>query len=133
MYPTLNNGDFLIASKISYLANTSPERKDVVIFNTKLENSKVLIKRVIGLPGDRIRVTQGHLFVNGELQEEEYINGKVTEGEIDEVVDEGKVFVMGDNRGNSLDSRFPQVGQVNQKDIIGKIVVGLKPFMTKFS
>jgi signal peptidase I len=105
MVPTLEVGDRVLANKFIYRF-TEPERGDIVVFDS-VENDDTLIKRVVGVEGDEIRVQGGLLFVNGETQEEPYLNeeepfrgyyGPLT-------VPEGHVFVMGDNRGNSADSR----------------------------
>ena len=91
--------------------------------------TKSLIKRVIAVEGDSIEITNGEVFLNGEKLEENYINGSDTFGDIIiEKIPKGKVFVMGDNRGNSLDSRDSQIGLVDTKDIKGKAILKIYPF-----
>lgn len=137
MNPTLHNKDMLLLDKISYKVH-SPNRRDVVAFKTDLEfpegvwkdlgMKKNLVKRVIGLPGDEIRVKDGEVYINGEKQKEDYIADGVTDGEIDTIVPEGHLFVMGDNRLFSNDSRREAVGFVKIDSIIGRITVRLFPF-----
>ncbi|MDQ3966171.1 MAG: signal peptidase I [Actinomycetota bacterium] len=106
MIPTLEVGDRVLANKFVYRF-AGPERGDIVVFEGVGGEDPALIKRVVGVTGDEIRVQDGALLVNGEPQEEPYLNeespsrdfyGPVT-------VPEGHVFLMGDNRGNSSDSR----------------------------
>jgi signal peptidase I len=107
MVPTLEVGDRVLANKFIYRF-TEPERWDIVVFDSVDEDDdQTLIKRVVGVAGDEIQVQGGVLYVNDEAQEEAYLN------DVDQsrsfygptVVPEGHIFVMGDNRGNSADSR----------------------------
>jgi len=123
MYPTFNDNNFLITTR-AYLQHEF-NHGDVVVFNsTKLH--KVLIKRIIGVGGDTIKLENGQVYRNGKVLNEYYINNKVTET-LEIKVLPGTYFVMGDNRQNSLDSRFEMVGLINQKDIIGKVVFRVFP------
>lgn len=126
MNPTLKNGNYLLANRLAYNSHM-PKHGDIIIFKSNLKNSKVLIKRVIAIQGDNVKVQNGEVYVNGEKLKENYINGNFTSGEIDETIQDNKVFVMGDNRGNSLDSRYDEIGQVSIDNIIGKICVGIYP------
>ena len=110
MVPTLQVGDRFLANKFVYHL-TDPERGDIVVFDSVDEDvDEALVKRVVGLPGNVVRVEGGTLFVNGEPQDEPYLNTDVvpdlTPPYGPTTVPEGKVFVLGDNRGNSGDSRF---------------------------
>lgn len=106
MVPTLEVGDRLFVNRFIYHF-TEPKRGDIVVFSS-LESDDDLIKRVVGVPGDRVSFRKGVLKVNGEVQEEPYINKEHPDRGIYKPVKvpEGEVFVMGDNRANSHDSRF---------------------------
>lgn len=132
MYPTLEEKDYLIINRVAYNKKL-PEKKDIIVFKTELlqDNGKKkdLVKRVIGLPGDHVKITDYQVYINGELLEEDYLSSTViTEGNIDITIPEGSIFVMGDNRQHSMDSRDPDVGLVKIEDIMGKVVVRLLPF-----
>jgi signal peptidase I len=106
MVPTLQIGDRVLANKFIYRL-TKPKRGDIVVFDGVEGSEDTLIKRVVGVGGDRIRVKGDTLYVNGEAQEEPYVNKKIPSGDSYpmERVPRGYIFVMGDNRGNSADSR----------------------------
>ncbi len=137
MYPTLEENDYLIINKMAYKSDI-PERGDIVVFKSELmqENGKKkdLVKRIVAVEGDTIKVTEGEVYVNGEMLDEEYINGDYTDGYVDIEVPKGYVFAMGDNRPNSLDSRDSRVGIVPVDHIVGKVGIRLFPFdkITKF-
>ncbi len=132
MMPTLQEFNFLFLSKQSYRFG-EPKHGDIVVFHTDLKtpsgDEKMLIKRVIGLPGDTITIEDGKVYLNGELQEEPYTMEDYTSGYVkDVVIPEGSLFVMGDNRQNSIDSRDPDVGVIKIDDVYGKAVFRLYPF-----
>ena len=106
MVPTLEVGDRLFVNRFIYRF-TEPHRGDIVVFDSP-ESDDELIKRVVAVPGDRVRVANGVLKLNGEVQEEPYVKPQFPDGSVygPTRVPEGEVFVMGDNRGNSRDSRF---------------------------
>ncbi len=127
MYPTLENDDYLIISKQAYKIG-EPERGDIVVFPHEegYGDDPLYIKRVIALPGDHLEIEDGKVYINGDLQQEDYINGNFTEGDIDYVIPEDEIYVMGDNRGNSSDSRA--FGTVDIEDVTGEVLVRLYPF-----
>jgi signal peptidase I len=122
MVPTLEVGDRVFVNKFVYRF-AGPERGDVVVFKSVEDGEEELIKRVVGVPGDEVMVRNGVLFVNDQRWEESYVNGELRDGSFfgPMTVPEGKVFVMGDNRGNSRDSRF--FGPVSMENIEGKAFV----------
>lgn len=141
MLPTLQIGDHLLVNKFIYglripflgqriFAFHSPEREDVIVFIYPQDPSKDFIKRVEGLPGDRIEIRNKTLFINGEKVDDshahyESIAPRLARTPRDNfpsfVVPEGQVFVMGDNRDHSHDSRF--WGTVPIRDILGKAFI----------
>lgn len=118
MDPTLKVGDSALATKFAYRF-AEPERGDVVLFEGP--DGAPTIKRVVGVAGDKIAVRDGVLFVNGEKTREGYVDYNLTDstffGPTD--VPEGHVYVMGDNRSNSLDSR--SYGPVPEADLLGEV------------
>lgn len=136
MENTFFEGDYLFVSKKSYTWFGEPSRGDVVVFQSELElgngNKKLLIKRVIGLPGDTISIANGVVYVNGEALDEPYTKDGYTGSEmLEETVPEGSYFCMGDNRQNSADSRDPRIGFVKKEALKGKVIVRLWP-ISKF-
>lgn len=127
MNTTLNDKDYLVINKLAYL-NKGPKRGDLIVFKSNLVdyegNNKDLIKRVIGLPGDNLKIKSGKVYVNNK---EFNINDIYTSGDIDIVVLENKVFVMGDNRGDSVDSRNKEVGTINIDNIVGQVLCRVYP------
>ena len=93
------------------------------------EKPKNLIKRIIALPGETIEIKGGEVYIDGAQLREDYLPGEAISGEMDAVtVPEGQLFVMGDNREYSEDSRSPRVGTTEQSTIVGKVIVRLYPF-----
>ncbi len=134
MYPTLKPNDYLIMNRVAY-HNNPIHYLDVIVFESELplegEDSvakKDLVKRVIGLEGDHIVVSQDKVYRNDEELDEPYIKDGITDRDIDVIVPENHIFVMGDNRLNSSDSRDERVGMVSEDSIIGKVVLRLFPF-----
>lgn len=131
MENTLSNGDNLIIDKISYRFR-DPERFEVVVFPYKLDEKTFFIKRVIGLPGETVYIdAKGTIYINGEKLEENYgreviANPGLASSEITLADDE--YFVLGDNRNNSEDSRFDDVGNIKRSDLIGRAWVRIYPF-----
>ena len=117
MLPTLHNRERLLVSKIQYYYR-EPLQGEVVVFEATADRD--FIKRVIAVSGDEVRVDLDGVYVNGERISESYVLDKANETYGPVVVPEGSVFVMGDNRNNSLDSRSPSVGFIEIERIKGK-------------
>ena len=122
MVPTLEVGDRVFVNKFIYRFS-EPQRGDIVVFESMEGDEEDLIKRIVGLPGDRVAVLDGVLFVNSERWEEPYVNEQFPDNSSygPTTVPEGGVFVMGDNRTNSRDSRF--FGAVSREKIEGEAFV----------
>ena len=119
MRPTLEHGEFVLVSKLSYLFGEY-QRGDIIVFHFPLDPEEELVKRVIGLPGDRVLVQNSQVFVNGILLNEDYIaQAPLYSGEW--VVMDGQLFVLGDNRNNSNDSK--DWGLLPQENVVGKAVL----------
>lgn len=129
MSPNFKNNDIVILDKISYHF-MDVKRNDVI--SLYYDDTKYLIKRVIGLPGEIVEFKNSNLYINGKQIEQEYLNGVVTEDfSLQELgyntIPEDMYFVVGDNRGDSLDSRDKRLGLVSKKDIIGKVRLRIWP------
>ncbi len=127
MVPTLEVWDRVLINKLAYDLD-EPERGDIVLFRSPEGGEDPLIKRVVGLPGDTIEVRHDRLFLNGEPQREPYVNDEYLKlqtsfGPLEVPADH--VFVMGDNRGNSQDSRV--FGPVPEENLIGEALFRFWP------
>ena len=126
MYPTLEEGDIMILNKTAYYFN-KPKRFDIVVVDMPNE---YLIKRVIGLPGEQIEYKNNTLYVDGKKVKENFKHGKTDDFNIKELgsdtVPEGYYLVMGDNRGNSLDSR--ELGFMKEEQLLGRTSLIILPF-----
>ncbi len=131
MMPTFKDGDLVFVERISQYFNP-PEKGDIVVALTDLLTEegkrKNIIKRVIGLPKDRIVIEDGKVYVNGEELKEDYLYEGSTGGEFEGIVPEEHIFVMGDNRYNSNDSRSDSVGFIPYDRLKGKVYLRLYPF-----
>lgn len=131
MEDTLSDGDNLIVDKISYRFH-DPERFDVIVFPYKFEEDTYYIKRIIGLPGEVVKIdSAGTIYINGEPLPENYgteviLNAGLADTEI--LLGADEYFVLGDNRNNSTDSRFESVGNIDGDDIVGKAWLRVYPF-----
>lgn len=133
MEPNIEENDYIFISKQSYKLFGEPQRGDVVVVHSSLSrengDEKLLIKRIVGLPGERIDISDGKVYINGELMEESYTKEGYTNGDIRGLtVPEGEIFCMGDNRKVSMDSRDAKVGCIDIDDIVGKAVFRVYPF-----
>ena len=130
MMPTLQDGNNLVVDKISYRFK-EPERFDIVIFPFRNNSGNTYIKRIIGLPGETVRIDkEGVIYINDEVLDESYGReiiqnpGNALEGV---TLKSNEYYVLGDNRNDSEDSRF-SVGVVYRYEIIGKAVFRMWPF-----
>ncbi len=125
MNGTLDSGDIVVSVK-----STSLETGDIVAF---YYNNNILVKRVMANPGDWVDIDkEGNVYVNNVLIDEPYLDEKAygeTNIELPYQVPEGKIFVMGDNRSVSIDSRNTSIGCIAEEQIVGKIVFRVWPFM----
>ena len=127
MMPTLNNGDRLVVWRLGY----EPQRGDIIVLQQA--GKKPYIKRIIAVEGDTVDIDFNlhTVKVNGEILDENYVLEPIARsGDMifPLTVDKDCVFVLGDNRNNSTDSRFSSVGQVMDEDIMGKATIRLFPF-----
>lgn len=142
MYPVLHNNDYLLVDKIGYKIK-DPQRGDIIVFKYPNNTSVYYVKRIIGLPGEKVRIENGAVYIfntanpSGLKLDEPYTNGvNNTFVKANETVDnqpiteftvpENNYFVMGDNRTGSSDSR--EWGFLNNDKIIGKVFVQAFPF-----
>lgn len=129
MQPTLHNKDILFLEKIS-TETSNVKRGQIVVFDSKNENEDYYIKRVIGVAGDVVEIKNGHVYLNGNVLNENYLSANnITEPlstQSKYTVPSGCIFVLGDNRTNSTDSRI--LGPINLKDLKGHAVIRVFPF-----
>ena len=123
MEPTLQHGDNLIVDKISYRFR-EPERYEIIVFPYQYKENTYYIKRIIGLPGETIQIKDGQILIDGETYQEDggfpaIENAGVAETKV--TLGNGEYFVLGDNRNNSEDSRYADMGNVKKRNIIGKV------------
>ncbi|SDZ26050.1 signal peptidase I [Proteiniborus ethanoligenes] len=148
MNPTLNHGDRLFAIKTNQIFKSVPKYGDIVIVDGNInknrtiideakdsaiistilrrKNMDFLIKRVIGVPGDTLEIRNNKLYRNGELIEEIYIFEEMITEDMSIRIPDGHVFVMGDNRNDSRDSR--DIGPIPLKNVRAKVIIRLYPF-----
>ncbi len=120
MYPTLNEShDKVILEKYKQFTDDY-NRSDIIVINEEILDKRI-IKRVIGLPNETVEIKNGYIYINGELLKEEYLDKDIrTYPDMKVIVPEGHIFVLGDNRGNSKDSRH--IGVVKIEDVLGKAI-----------
>ncbi len=131
MNPALSSGDKLLIEKLSYKIS-DPERYDVIVFKQgKGEHEFTNVKRIIGLPGETVKIVDGKVYINGSVLDEEinteYIAVPGTAA-VNILLEENEYFVLGDNRNESVDSRSADVGNIVRDDIIGKALFRLNNF-----
>lgn len=136
MRNTLFKNDCLLASNFKYEAKNS----DIVIISRNFENSedgrnlnlyeKPIVKRVIALEGQKVDIKNNRIYIDDKMLEESYINTKTIPYDFKgpQIVPQGKIFVLGDNRKNSKDSRSLEIGMVDKRYVIGKVILRFYPF-----
>ncbi len=124
-------GDNLIVDKLTYQFQ-DPKRFDIIVFPYRYGNKEYYIKRIIGLPGEKVRIDEeGNIYINEELLQEGYGKEVIQNpGVASETIQLGidEYFVLGDNRNNSADSRDARVGNIKRSDIIGRAWLRIWPF-----
>jgi signal peptidase I len=129
MESTLKHGDNLIVEKMYYHFH-EPNRFDIIVFPFQYNKKQKYIKRIIGLPGETIRIEENTIYINDEVLKEDFGNEPMNSpGIAQETITLGsdEYFVLGDNRNNSTDSRTPEVGLIKRKTIIGRAWVRIWP------
>ena len=131
MYSTLLDGDYLLL--VSNVFYHEPEQGDIVVISKEsFDNGKAIVKRVIATEGQTVDIDfeQGIVYVDGVALQEDYISCPTTLEEgtrFPLTVQEGCIFVLGDNRGVSLDSRNPAIGQIDTREVLGKAIFLILP------
>jgi signal peptidase I len=131
MEPTLAENTSIIVNRLSYLTK-GPKRFDVIVFEQEgEEHSYYHVKRVIGLPGERVQIANGLVYIDGEPLKEAvhglaqiHLSGLATE---ELILDEDEYFVLGDNRNHSADSRETNVGLIHRDELIGRAWIRIWP------
>ncbi len=116
MLPTYQSQDFLILWKLGNI-----KRNDIIAFNSHNPLEELYIKRVIAVEGDHLVIKDSQVYVNDELIDEPYIKDPSFSGDLDITIEDGHLFVMGDNRNGSTDSRV--MGQIDVNDVLGKVII----------
>jgi signal peptidase I len=120
MEPTLLPHDRVLVNKFVYRFR-APQRGDVIVLHYPRDPSRNYIKRIVALPGDKVEIKSGHLYINGTAMQELYVNGQPSGDYGPEAVPEGSYFVLGDNRNNSEDSRA--FGFLKRDQVVGRAIL----------
>jgi signal peptidase I len=128
MEPNFEDGDYLIIDELTYRLK-EPKRGEVIVFKNPMNERQRFIKRIIGLPGETVKISDGKIFIlKGEekvLDESRYLGFSFTSGNIQITLGKDEYFVLGDNRQFSLDSR--RFGPIKKKEIVGRVLLRLWP------
>ena len=131
MEPFLRNNNVVLTERIT--DKGCYKRFDVIIFKNNGFLSDKYIKRIIGLPGETIQIENNHIYINGKVLRENYGVGVTDSSEMEEksiTLGSKEYFVLGDNRENSLDSRFNKISFIQEKKIIGRVWCKIWPIMS---
>lgn len=126
MEPTLHDNDRIVVEKLSFYIR-KPTYNDIIVFRYPVNPANRFVKRVIAVEGDKIKIKNNKVYLNGNVKNEPYILEKKIEDFNETIVPKDTVFVLGDNRNNSKDSRQQDVGFVNIKLITGRAVYKIYP------
>ena len=124
MEPHILSGEYVLINTFAYRLG-QPRRGEIVAFRHEGDARAIFIKRVVGLPGDRVRIVRGQVFLNGSRLDEPYVQHADDRSFAETTVPAASVYVLGDNRAESEDSRF--FGPVSDDRLMGRAVAGLWP------
>ena len=131
MEPTIAVGDRFFINRVVYKFS-SPKRGDLIVFRTNASDDAALhIRRVIGLPGETVQISDGKILIDGKEYQEAGQFPEITNPGLASTtvtLESGQYFVLGDNRNNSEDSRYSDIGNVNKRYIVGKLWFTCSPF-----
>ena len=131
MSPTLKSGDCVLINKLSYRFHKIHRNDVVVVRQTGSEHSYFTLQRVIGLPGERVQIQEGQVYINGKKRKEKLDFPLMDNGGLAEdafTLDKGQYFVLGDNRNECEDSRNATVGNISRQSVIGKAWIRMNSF-----
>lgn len=134
MSPTLKSGDCVLINKLSYRFHKIHRNDVIVVRQTGSEHSYFSLERVIGLPGERVQIKEGQVYINDKKLKEKLSYPLMDNGGLAEDVvtlDKNEYFVLGDNRNHSQDSRDPYVGVLKRSDLLGRAFIRIYP-LNKF-
>lgn len=127
MFPTLKDGDRIIVSNLFY----TPKQGDIICFSKPEYKDEVLVKRIIALEGQTVDINNDmQVVVDGKVLDESYLVDVTTTGgslELPYTVEQGKLFVMGDNRPDSFDSRYTTIGTIDINNVLGRLILRAFP------
>lgn len=126
MIPTLNDKDLLIVEKVTYYFR-QPQPGDIIVIRYPANPKEKFVKRVVAVGGDKVKIESNKVYVNGKVRNENFTLEKWMNNYSEVTVPKGTLFLLGDNRNDSRDSRFPDVGFVNLKLVIGKASFRIYP------
>jgi len=125
MEPRIDSDEYVLINALAYRLGGTPQRGDIVAFRHERSAPSVYLKRLIGLPGDRIEIRRGTVYVDGVELPEPYVHFRDSRSAAAVTVPAGAYYVLGDNRANSDDSRF--WGFVPREDVVGQAVFAVWP------